>query len=99
VGVLLGPEASAKELDEARRRVEAAPGDWIAQEAVVISTHPTVVDGRLEPRHVDFRPFVFGDGREAWVLPGGLSRVALDAGDRVVNATQGGGGKDVWVLS
>jgi carboxylate-amine ligase len=98
IGVVLGPEASSDELDEARRRIEASPGDWIAQEAVALSAHPTVVDDRLEPRHVDLRPFVFGDGHEAWVLPGGLSRVALEAGDRVVNATQGGGGKDVWVL-
>jgi carboxylate-amine ligase len=93
-GIVFGPRASQEELDELRRRIERAPSDWIAQEPVVLSTHPTVVDGSLEPRHVDLRPFVIG-GR---VLPGGLSRYAQAAGELVVNAAQGGGGKDVWVL-
>jgi uncharacterized circularly permuted ATP-grasp superfamily protein len=64
----------------------------------MLSEHPTVVDGRLEPRHVDLRPFVFlGPGREPRVLPGGLTRVALDAGALVVNSSQNGGAKDTWV--
>ena len=93
-GVVLAPHASREELEQLRADVERDPGGWIAQEPVVLSTHPTVVDGRLEPRHVDLRPFVVG-GR---VLPGGLSRFAQGAGELVVNCAQGGGGKDVWVL-
>ena len=67
----------------------------MAQEPVALSTHPTVIDGRLQPRHVDLRPFVVG----GLVLPGGLSRFAQGEGDLVVNCAQGGGGKDVWVLA
>ncbi len=94
-GVVLGPRASREELAKLRADIEADPGAWIAQEPVALSTHPTVVDGRLEPRHVDLRPFVVG-GR---ALPGGLSRFAQGAGEIVVNCAQGGGGKDVWVLA
>ena len=86
--------ASGDELSKLRAEIEDDPGAWIAQEPVALSTHPTVIDGRLEPRHVDLRPFVVG-GR---VLPGGLSRFAQGAGELVVNCAQGGGGKDVWVL-
>ena len=93
-GIVLGAQASAGELAELRAQVEGDPSAWVAQEPVALSTHPTVVDGRLEPRHVDLRPFVIG-GR---VLPGGLSRFAQGAGELVVNCAQGGGGKDVWVL-
>ena len=94
-GIVLGPQASADELDALRARIDADPSAWIAQEPVALSTHPTVVDGGLAPRHVDLRPFVVG-GR---VLPGGLSRFAQGAGELVVNCAQGGGGKDVWVLA
>ncbi len=93
-GIVLGPRASEEELSKLRDAVEGDPSAWIAQEPVALSTHPTVVDGRLEPRHVDLRPFVVG-GR---ALPGGLSRFAQGAGELVVNCAQGGGGKDVWVL-
>lgn len=94
-GVVLGTRASDEELSKLRACIAAQPGDWIAQEPVALSTHPTVVDGRLEPRHVDLRPFVIG----GHVVPGGLSRFAQGAGELVVNCAQGGGGKDVWVLS
>ncbi len=93
-GVVLGARASQEELTELRAAIEADPGAWIVQEPVALSTHPTVIDGRLEPRHVDLRPFVVG----GQVLPGGLSRFAQGAGELVVNCAQGGGGKDVWVL-
>lgn len=65
---------------------------------MLFSTHPTVIDGRLEPRHVDLRAFAFYDGADASALPGGLTRVALAAGEMVVNSSRGGGGKDTWVL-
>ena len=93
-GVVLGSHASQDELAKLRAAIEADPGGWIAQEPVALSTHPTVIDGRLEPRHVDLRPFVVG----VHMLPGGLSRFAQGAGGLVVNCAQGGGGKDVWVL-
>lgn len=94
-GIVLGTRASAEELAKLRGEIEADPSAWVAQEPVALSTHPTVIDGRLEPRHVDLRPFVVG----GCVLPGGLSRFAQGAGELVVNCAQGGGGKDVWVLA
>ena len=93
-GIVLGTRSSRDELSRLRAAIDADPSAWIAQEPVALSTHPTVVDGRLQPRHVDLRPFVVG-GR---LLPGGLSRFAQGAGELVVNCAQGGGGKDVWVL-
>jgi uncharacterized circularly permuted ATP-grasp superfamily protein len=98
VGVVIGPAASAARLREVRAALEERPGDYVAQETVRLSTHPTVVAGRLVPRHVDVRPFVFFDGSRARALPGGLTRVALREGELVVNSSQGGGGKDTWVL-
>jgi uncharacterized circularly permuted ATP-grasp superfamily protein len=97
-GVVIGPTASAAELAEAAEAVRAEPADWCAQEVVRLSTHPTVVDGRLQPRHVDLRPFLFYDGRRTAALPGALTRVALEAGSLVVNSSRNGGGKDTWVL-
>ncbi len=97
-GVLIGPRADAARLERARAAVLAAPGEWIAQEPVALSTHPTVVDGALVPRHVDYRPYVFCADDEVVVLPGGITRVALTEGDLIVNASQGGGGKDTWVV-
>ncbi|MGY1770954.1 circularly permuted type 2 ATP-grasp protein [Blastococcus sp. SYSU D00813] len=97
-GVLIGPRADAGQLERARAAVVAAPGRWIAQEPVALSTHPTVVDGALVPRHVDYRPFAFCADDETVVLPGGLTRVSPAEGDLVVNASQGGGAKDTWVV-
>jgi uncharacterized circularly permuted ATP-grasp superfamily protein len=98
-GVLIGPAASRKELIRARRDIEASPRGWIAQPVVQLSTVPTLCADGLEPRHVDLRPFAInaGDG-DVWVLPGGLTRVALQRGQLVVNSSQGGGSKDTWVL-
>ncbi len=98
-GIVIGPFASAAELDELRRKVLADPRGWIAQPMVQLSTVPTLVEERLAPRHVDLRPFAVHDGDEVWVLPGGLTRVALPEGELVVNSSQGGGSKDTWVLS
>ncbi len=99
-GVCIGPSADAAELERTRAAVRAQPDQWIAQEVVALSTHPTVIDGALAPRHVDLRPFVIATGARHWeVLPGGLTRVALTEGEMVVNSSRGGGGKDTWVLS
>jgi uncharacterized circularly permuted ATP-grasp superfamily protein len=97
-GVVVCAHAEREDLDRLREEIRAAPDTFIAQDLVLLSEHPTLVDGRLEPRHVDLRPFVFlGPGREARVLRGGLTRVALDAGSLVVNSSQNGGAKDTWI--
>jgi uncharacterized circularly permuted ATP-grasp superfamily protein len=80
-----------------REAIEADPLAYVAQELVTLSVHPTVCDGRLEPRHVDLRPYAVLDGDGVRVMPGGISRVALEAGSLVVNSGRGGGAKDTWV--
>jgi len=97
-GVVVCPHATREDRQEVERLVKAEPGAWIAQEMVMLSTHPTVCDGRLEPRHVDLRPFVIGTGDSAATVPGALTRVAFEAGALVVNSSRNGGGKDTWVL-
>jgi uncharacterized circularly permuted ATP-grasp superfamily protein len=95
----MGPRASDAELHAVAERVRRAPRSWIAQPVVTFSTCDTVVDGgHLAARHVDLRPFAVNDGERIWVLPGGLTRVALPEGSLVVNSSQGGGSKDTWVL-
>jgi len=99
IGVVICAHAAREDLDALRGRLRESPGEFIAQELVLLSEHPTIIDGRLEPRHVDLRPFVFlGPDREARVLTGGLTRVALGAGALVVNSSQNGGAKDTWVV-
>ncbi len=98
-GIVVGPQASAEVLEETRASIEADPRGFIAQEVVTLSTSPTKIDERLEPRHVDLRPFAVNDGTKVWVVPGGLTRVALPRGSLVVNSSQGGGSKDTWVLA
>lgn len=97
-GLVVGPQASAKELEQLRRRLIADPRGWIAQPVIQLSTIPTLVDDGLRPRHADLRPFAVNTGEEVWVLPGGLTRVALPEGQLVVNSSQGGGSKDTWVV-
>ena len=97
-GMLIGPSATDAEVEAMRRRVEADPRGYIAQEVVSLSRHPTLVDDHLEGRHVDLRPFVLS-GDKVEVIPGGLTRVALRKGSLVVNSSQGGGSKDTWVLA
>jgi uncharacterized circularly permuted ATP-grasp superfamily protein len=97
-GIVIGPQSTAAELDAARLRLLEDPRGWIAQPLVQLSTVPTLVGDRLEPRHVDLRPFAVNDGEEVFVLPGGLTRVALGRGELVVNSSRGGGSKDTWVL-
>ncbi len=96
-GVCIGPQAAPERLAAVLAAVRADPGDWIAQEVVDIATEPCVVDGRLEERCVDLRPYALCDGERVEVLPAALTRVAPAPGDLVVNASQGGGGKDTWV--
>ncbi|MBF6238763.1 circularly permuted type 2 ATP-grasp protein [Nocardia otitidiscaviarum] len=98
-GIVIGPDATAKELEGARRKIRADPRGWIAQPVVQLSTVPAKIGDQLLPRHVDLRPFAVNDGDDIWVLPGGLTRVALPDGSLVVNSSQGGGSKDTWVLA
>jgi uncharacterized circularly permuted ATP-grasp superfamily protein len=97
-GVMIGPHASEEEIDAMRRVIVEHPERWIAQDVVRLSTVPTVgPDGVLAPRHVDLRPFaVFGERID--IVPGGLTRVALEDGSLIVNSSRGGGSKDTWVL-
>jgi len=98
-GIVMGPSAGPAELDAVRRRIQLDPRGWIAQPLVQLSTVPTLIDAQIQPRHVDLRPFAVNDGSTVWVLPGGLTRVALPAGEMIVNSSQGGGSKDTWVLA
>jgi uncharacterized circularly permuted ATP-grasp superfamily protein len=98
-GIVFGPDASEKELAAVAKKVRDDPRSWIAQPMMELSTVPTRVGSTLAPRYVDLRPFAVNDGNDVWVLPGGLTRVALVEGSRVVNSSQGGGSKDTWVLA
>ena len=97
-GMLIGPHAT----DEDRRKfaalIEANPRNYIAQPTLALSRIPTIIDGHFEGRHVDLRPYVLY-GEDIYVLPGGLTRVALRKGSLVVNSSQGGGSKDTWVIA
>jgi hypothetical protein len=97
-GLVVGPAATKDELEALRKRLLADPRGWIAQPVVQLSTIPTLVEDGMRPRHADLRPFAVNDGKDVWVLPGGLTRVALPAGELVVNSSQGGGSKDTWVV-
>jgi uncharacterized circularly permuted ATP-grasp superfamily protein len=96
-GMLIGPHSTKEEQDEFRERILAYPRTYIAQPTISFSRAPSFVDGQIEGRHVDLRPYVLS-GQETYVLPGGLTRVALRKGSLVVNSSQGGGSKDTWVL-
>jgi uncharacterized circularly permuted ATP-grasp superfamily protein len=96
-GVVIGPRATKKELRELRTVLMKKPDNYISQPMVRLSVSPTLVGRAVEPRHVDLRPFAV-TGKGTWVLPGGLTRVAMKRGSLVVNSSQGGGTKDTWVL-
>ena len=98
-GIVIGPAASREELDELRVKIHADPRAWIAQPVISLSTVPTLVEQGIRPRHVDLRPFAVNDGDDVYVLPGGLTRVALPEGELIVNSSRGGGSKDTWVLA
>jgi uncharacterized circularly permuted ATP-grasp superfamily protein len=97
-GITVGPRASSAELEDCRRRIEADPANYISQPMVGLSVCPTLTEAGIEPRHVDLRPFAI-TGAGTWVLPGGLTRVALRKGSLIVNSSQGGGSKDTWVVA
>ncbi|NNG05579.1 MAG: circularly permuted type 2 ATP-grasp protein [Inquilinus sp.] len=96
-GITIGPRASKAELKACREALVKDPANYISQPMVPLSVCPTLTRGGIEPRHVDLRPFAI-TGRDTWVLPGGLTRVAMRKGSLIVNSSQGGGSKDTWVL-
>ncbi|MDX5331783.1 MAG: circularly permuted type 2 ATP-grasp protein, partial [Caulobacteraceae bacterium] len=97
-GMLVGPHASAAEREAFAQALKAQPDNYIAQPTIQLSTAPCLIDGEVDARHVDLRPFILS-GDKITVTPGALTRVALRKGSLVVNSSQGGGSKDTWVLA
>ncbi len=97
-GLIIGPHATKAELADFRTLLKADPANYISQPTLKLSVSPTLAEDGVRPRHIDLRPFAV-TGKDTWVLPGGLTRVALRAGTLVVNSSQGGGSKDTWVLA
>lgn len=96
-GMLIGPHSTAEQREEFKRRILANPRNYIAQPTLALSRAPCFVEGEVEARHVDLRPYILC-GEKVTIVPGGLTRVALQRGSLVVNSSQGGGSKDTWVL-
>jgi uncharacterized circularly permuted ATP-grasp superfamily protein len=96
-GMIVGPHATKKERAEFARRIKADPRNYIAQPLIALSTAPTLIGNKIEPRHLDLRPFIL-HGEQQYVTAGGLTRVALVKGSFVVNSSQGGGSKDTWIV-
>ncbi|WP_438957734.1 circularly permuted type 2 ATP-grasp protein [Porticoccus sp.] len=96
-GIMVGPHVSAQTRREFAALIENNPRNYIAQPTLSLSTAPTYIDDTVEPRHLDLRPFIL-QGKDTWVTPGGLTRVAMTKGSLVVNSSQGGGSKDTWIV-
>ena len=97
-GMLVGPHSTKEQIADFATKLKAAPRNYIAQPTLSLSRVPTICDGVVEGRHVDLRPYILF-GKDIFVLPGGLTRVALKKGSLVVNSSQGGGSKDTWVMA
>jgi uncharacterized circularly permuted ATP-grasp superfamily protein len=97
-GMLVGPQSTQEVREEFRHKIQENPRNYIAQPTLSLSRVPTLVGDHFEGRHVDLRPYILYDGDSVFVLPGGLTRVALKKGSLVVNSSQGGGSKDTWVI-
>jgi uncharacterized circularly permuted ATP-grasp superfamily protein len=98
-GMLVGPHASKEQIDIFTAKLKHDPSNFIAQPTLKLSTCPTFTpDGKVGPRHVDFRPYVLTGSKGTHVVPGGLTRVAMNEGSLVVNSSQGGGTKDTWII-
>ena len=96
-GIMVGPHSNKATHRKFAKLIEADPRNYIAQPTLALSTAPTYIDDTVQPRHLDLRPFIL-QGKETWVTPGGLTRVALTKGSLVVNSSQGGGSKDTWIV-
>jgi uncharacterized circularly permuted ATP-grasp superfamily protein len=97
-GMLIGPQATRKECDSFRELIKKDPRNYIGQPMLTLSTAPTLIGNRVEPRHLDLRPFILSSPDSTYVTTGGLTRVAMRKGSTVVNSSQGGGSKDTWIL-
>jgi uncharacterized circularly permuted ATP-grasp superfamily protein len=97
-GMVMGNKVSDKEWAGAMREIEADPRSFIAQPIIKLSTVPCFIDGKIQPRHVDLRPYALYGPAGIEIVPGGLTRVALKEGSLVVNSSQGGGSKDTWII-
>jgi uncharacterized circularly permuted ATP-grasp superfamily protein len=97
-GMLIGPHSTAQQRAEFRERILTEPRNYIAQPTILLSRAPCFIDGQVESRHVDLRPYILFGSKKSTIVPGGLTRVALRKGSLVVNSSQGGGSKDTWVL-
>ncbi len=97
-GMLIGPHSTQEQRDDFRRKIIEDPRNYIAQPTLMLSRAPCYIDGQVEARHIDLRPYILYDGKKVTTVPGGLTRVALRKGSLVVNSSQGGGSKDTWVL-
>ena len=96
--MLVGPHATAAQIEAFAAKLKHDPANFIAQPTLALSTCPTATGNGIGPRHVDLRPFVLSGARGARVVPGGLTRVAMQEGSLVVNSSQGGGTKDTWIV-
>ena len=96
-GLMVGPHSSKAKRAEFAKLIEEDPRNYIAQPTLSLSTAPTYIGDKVEPRHLDLRPFIL-QGKDAWETPGGLTRVAMEKGSLVVNSSQGGGSKDTWIV-
>ncbi len=97
-GMLIGPQATVKEREQFKKLIQKDPRNYIAQPMLTLSTAPTLINNRVEPRHLDLRPFILSAPDDVYVTTGGLTRVALRKGSTVVNSSQGGGSKDTWIV-
>ena len=97
-GMLIGPQATKKECEKFRKLIKKDPRNYVAQPLLTLSTAPTLTGNRVEPRHLDLRPFILSGIDSTYVTTGGLTRVALRKGSTVVNSSQGGGSKDTWIV-
>jgi uncharacterized circularly permuted ATP-grasp superfamily protein len=95
--MLIGPHSTILQRQEFRERIQADPRNYVAQPTLALSCAPCLIDGSVESRHIDLRPYILM-GEKVTLVPGGLTRVALRKGSLVVNSSQGGGSKDTWVL-
>jgi uncharacterized circularly permuted ATP-grasp superfamily protein len=96
--MLMGNKATETEIEDFRKQVEENPRDFIAQPIIKLSTVPCFIDGKIQARHVDLRPYALCGPSGIEIVPGGLTRVALKEGSLVVNSSQGGGSKDTWII-
>ena len=97
-GILIGPNATKKELEDYKLKIISNPRNFVAQPLIKLSTSPTLIKTSIQPRHIDLRPFILS-GNDTFVTNGGLTRVALEKGSTIVNSSQGGGSKDTWVVN